>query len=234
MKVLDLFSGIGGFSLAAEWMGWETVAFCEREPFCQKVLRKHWPDVPIHDDITTLTVDDTVNACYSALSKQDKEIFTMAAHRKDFDQAVILYDQGMSIQDVADYYEMSRQAMWAILKRRGCVFRPQLKFGEDNHFHRGGAVADDRAQNLLEKAIEKGIVIRKTHCEKCNDTGTFADGRSKIQAHHCDYNKPLEVMWLCQKCHHDWHKDNQAIPRKEVQEEASRLCSIDIVTGGFP
>jgi DNA (cytosine-5)-methyltransferase 1 len=51
---LDLFSGIGGFALAAEWAGFETVAFCEIDPYCQKVLRKHWPHVPIHDDIRTL------------------------------------------------------------------------------------------------------------------------------------------------------------------------------------
>lgn len=54
MKVIDLFSGIGGFALAAHWMGWETVAFCERDPFCQRILAKHWPTVPIHPDITTL------------------------------------------------------------------------------------------------------------------------------------------------------------------------------------
>ena len=55
LRLLDTFSGIGGFSYAAERIvgGYETVAFVEREPFCQKVLRKHWPDVPIFDDITT-------------------------------------------------------------------------------------------------------------------------------------------------------------------------------------
>jgi DNA (cytosine-5)-methyltransferase 1 len=52
--MIDLFSGIGGFSLAARWTGGiQTVQFVEREPFCQKILRKHWPDVPIHDDICT-------------------------------------------------------------------------------------------------------------------------------------------------------------------------------------
>lgn len=54
---LDLFSGIGGFALAAEWAGLDTVLFCEIDPYCRKVLGKHWPDVPIHDDIRTLTGD---------------------------------------------------------------------------------------------------------------------------------------------------------------------------------
>ena len=53
MRHLDLFSGIGGFALAARWAGWETIGFCEIEPYCQRVLKKHWPDVPIHGDIKT-------------------------------------------------------------------------------------------------------------------------------------------------------------------------------------
>jgi DNA (cytosine-5)-methyltransferase 1 len=52
--MLDLFSGIGGFSLAAQWV-WgdelEIVAFCECDKFCQKVLQKHWPGVPIIQDV---------------------------------------------------------------------------------------------------------------------------------------------------------------------------------------
>lgn len=51
MTHVSLFSGIGGLDLAAEWAGFETVLFCERDPYCQKVLRKHWPDVPIIEDI---------------------------------------------------------------------------------------------------------------------------------------------------------------------------------------
>ena len=51
MRVLDLFSGIGGFSLGLERAGMRTVAFCEIDPYCRAVLAKHWPGVPIHGDI---------------------------------------------------------------------------------------------------------------------------------------------------------------------------------------
>ena len=48
---LDLFSGIGGFALAAKWNGYRTVGFCDNEPYAQAVLKKHWPEVPCHKDI---------------------------------------------------------------------------------------------------------------------------------------------------------------------------------------
>ena len=54
MKVLDLFSGIGGFSLGLERAGMETVAFCEYDDKAKLVLKKHWPDVPIFNDVRKL------------------------------------------------------------------------------------------------------------------------------------------------------------------------------------
>lgn len=60
LYILDLFSGIGGFSLGFEMADkkvFKTKAFCEIEPFCQKVLRKHWKDIPIFEDIKDLTYE---------------------------------------------------------------------------------------------------------------------------------------------------------------------------------
>lgn len=48
-----LFNGIGGFQLAAEWMGWENVMSCEIDEFCNKVTKYYWPDCIQHGDIKT-------------------------------------------------------------------------------------------------------------------------------------------------------------------------------------
>ena len=59
MTVVDLFSGIGGFSLGLESTGYfSTVAFCEIEKYPRSILRKHWPDVPIFQDVRKLHAED--------------------------------------------------------------------------------------------------------------------------------------------------------------------------------
>ena len=57
LKLLDLFSGIAGFSYAAEKIvgGYKTTQFVEKDSYCQSVIRKNFPNTPIHDDIRTFT-----------------------------------------------------------------------------------------------------------------------------------------------------------------------------------
>lgn len=54
----SLFSGIGGADLAFEWAGGTVVGMCEIDPFCQKVLNKHWPLIPVFNDIKELSLEE--------------------------------------------------------------------------------------------------------------------------------------------------------------------------------
>ncbi len=61
MRHLDLFSGIGGFALGLRMArGFETIGFCEIDGYCQRVLKKHWPNVPIYEDVTTLDYEQFI------------------------------------------------------------------------------------------------------------------------------------------------------------------------------
>lgn len=72
LKILDLFSGVGGFSLGLERTGhFETTAFCEKEPYCQEILHQHWPGVPIYDDITTARFTESVDLVTAGFPCQD-------------------------------------------------------------------------------------------------------------------------------------------------------------------
>jgi len=70
LTTLDLFSGIGGFSYAAEHLvgGFQTIAFCDSDEPCRKVLRKHWPDTPIFTDVRSLQAKDIQPLCPDGLS----------------------------------------------------------------------------------------------------------------------------------------------------------------------
>ena len=57
MNILDLFSGVGGFSLGLERAGMTTVAFCEADKKCRLVLKKHWPDIPIYKNVKDLNYE---------------------------------------------------------------------------------------------------------------------------------------------------------------------------------
>jgi DNA (cytosine-5)-methyltransferase 1 len=63
LKVLDLFSGIGGFAIASELVGgFETAAFCEINPYCQKVLSLRYPNVPVFEDVRNITAQSLDHA----------------------------------------------------------------------------------------------------------------------------------------------------------------------------
>lgn len=72
--------------------------------------------------------------------------------------------------------------------------RGKRAWSERNPIKRG-------ASHIVNNAVRDGRMVKPDNCEKCQASG-------RIEGHHCDYAKPLEVMWLCPKCHTDWHKEN--------------------------
>lgn len=238
MNELHLFAGIGGGLLGGLLLGHRCIGAVEIDPYCRSVLQARQDDgclpaFPIFDDVRTMHSKAWLDNYVShEFNPQENEVEHMAYWQKltpaNVVESVRLYERGLSIQEVADYYGVTRQAMWAHLRKRTAM-RPQQRLGEDNHFHRG-TKGDEQAQSIVEKAIARGLLIPQP-CEQCGETGVMRDGRNKIQAHHDDYNKPLDVRWLCQKHHHEWHKTNKA-KAKEAHTEAP--SQIDVICGGFP
>ena len=170
---------------------------------------------------------------YDFLYKLTKEELMPAIRNPKYDEAVKLYEMGFSIRDIASYFHLSHQTVWKALKRR-ITLREQKQAGQANIFYRGGISSDKRAHDIVDNAIRYGKLINPHVCECCGCVDTpHKNGASDIQAHHDDYNFPLKVRWLCQKCHFEWHKVHKA---KEVviDEEIFNEPSIDIIYGGFP
>lgn len=235
MKFGSLFSGVGGMDRGLELAGMECVFQVEIDDYCNRVLAKHWPTVAKWNNVKTLNkdiVDGLVNLTYNS-KKAIEELYAMPKKLDPkYEAATEMYNAGLSIQDVADYFQITRQAMHQILQIRNVSFRSKKKVGDENHFYRGGKTADIAVQKVTWKAIKKGILIPES-CESCGATGTMKDGRNTVQAHHDDYNKPLEVRWLCQRCHHEWHKENKPVQREGGSAEPAD-ASIDVLVGGFP
>jgi hypothetical protein len=126
-------------------------------------------------------------------------------------EAVKLYEAGMSTKTLGELYGIAQQSMWELLDRRITLRPSGAQNGADNIFYRGGKTAVRAVHEKTSRAIVRGDLIPQD-CEVCGAAAYGDNHRRRSHAHHDDYSKPMEVRWLCPKCHHDWHRDHTAAP----------------------
>jgi len=135
MKLLDLFSGIGGFSLGLERAGMETIAFCEFDKHAQLVLKKHWPNVPIFDDVRTLDAKQFRGSVDVVCGGIPCQPFSVAGKQKGKSDERHLWPEMLRIirecqptwvivENVSGFVNMALDDCWADLEAEGYEVQP--------------------------------------------------------------------------------------------------------------
>ena len=124
LRHLDLFSGIGGFALGLESTGgFETVGFCDNEPFAQKVLKKHWPDVPCYEDVRDVGVDtvglDRIDIITGGFPCQP---YSVAGKQDPNDNRQLWPEMFRIIKEIRPTYVIGENVRNLISIREGVVF----------------------------------------------------------------------------------------------------------------
>jgi DNA (cytosine-5)-methyltransferase 1 len=141
LNVLDLFSGIGGFSLGLERTGgFQTVAFCEIEPFPRSVLKKHWPNVPVYEDVKKLSSEQlktdgiTVDVICGGFPCQDIS-FAGKGAGLDGERSGLWFEFHRLIEEICPQYAIIENV--SALRSRGldAVLRSLAEIGYDAEWH---------------------------------------------------------------------------------------------------
>lgn len=124
MRHGSLFSGIGGFDLAAEWVGWENIFHCEIEPFCQKVLKYHFPNSISYDDITKTDFSVHRGRIDIVTGGFPCQPFSLAGKRKGTEDNRYLWKEMLrAIQQIQPQWVVGENVFGIINWDRGMVFR---------------------------------------------------------------------------------------------------------------
>lgn len=123
MRHGSLFSGIGGFDLAAQWLGWENVFHCEWNPFGQRVLKHYWPDADSHHDITKTNFTQYANRIDILTGGFPCQPYSSAGKRKGKEDERHLWPEMLrTIREVAPRYVVGENVLGLTNWNGGVVF----------------------------------------------------------------------------------------------------------------
>ena len=179
MKHISLFSGIGGFDLAAEWMGWDNIASCEINPFCNQILAHYWPDAYHHDDIHTLTIDvlkHELEKRFTEWRKDDIVIsggfpcqpYSMAGKRLGKEDSRHLWPEMLRvIREVRPRYIVGENVSGLINWSDGLVFEEVQVDLEDEGYEVQAFILPACAVDAPHRRDRVWFIAQKTICNGC-------------------------------------------------------------------
>jgi DNA (cytosine-5)-methyltransferase 1 len=119
----SLFSGIGGFDLAAEWMGWENKFHCEWNPFGQRVLKYYWPNAESFEDITKTDFTKYANRISVLTGGFPCQPYSLAGRRKGKDDERHLWPQMCrAIREIKPRWVVGENVYGLVNWNEGLVF----------------------------------------------------------------------------------------------------------------
>jgi len=211
LNVLDLFSGIGGFSLGLESTGFfKTISFVEKDKFCQKVLRKNFPNVPIEDDVRNVKGEkyraDVVTGGFPC------QPFSVAGKRRGTDDDRFLWDETIRIvSETKPKWFIGENVEGIINIQDGMVFRQIHDELESEGFE---------TQSLIIPASGKGAFHQRKRVWiiGCNEKNISNTNNERLQGFN---NKQLTSK---QKLRFTSNKNDEG--GKTWWEAQSKLCGI--------
>ena len=181
---LGLFEGIGGFSLAAKWMGWKTLAWCEWNEFGQKVLKHHFPEAEGFGDITKTDFKKYANRIDILTGGFPCQPFSMAGKRKGTDDERYLWGEMLrAIQEVKPKYVIAENVFGITNIDGGLVFEQVCLDLEAEGYE---------VQPFIIPAVAKNAPHRRDRCwfiatntmsirlQQCKNRGEMGDRQKKI------------------------------------------------------
>jgi DNA (cytosine-5)-methyltransferase 1 len=165
MKHGSLFSGIGGFDLAAEWMGWENVFHCEWMPFPRKVLDYYWPNADSHIDITKTDFTKYANKIDILTGGFPCQPFSMAGKRKGKDDERYLWGEMLrAIREIKPKFVIAENVFGITNIDGGLVFEQVCLDLEAEGYEVQSFIIPAAAKNAPHRRDRVWFVAQNTDC----------------------------------------------------------------------